>query len=38
MNRINERPGSSRRWISERRRPDLVVFRLPLPERFAREG
>jgi hypothetical protein len=31
MNRVNERQGSSRRWTSERTRPDEIVFRMPLP-------
>jgi hypothetical protein len=38
MNQINERQGSSRRWSSERARPDRVVFRLPLPARLAEGG
>jgi hypothetical protein len=35
MNQINKRQGSSRTWTSERLRPDLVAFRLSLPERLA---
>lgn len=38
MNQINHRQGSSRCWSSERVRPDLVVFRLPLPQRLADAG
>jgi hypothetical protein len=34
MNRVNERQGSSRRWTSERTRPDEIVFRMPLPGRL----
>ena len=34
MNQINRRQGSSRRWSSERLRPDLVAFRMALPQRF----
>lgn len=35
MNQVNHRQGSMRRWTSERVDPDLVVFRLALPSRFA---
>ena len=35
MNQINKRQGSSRRWTSVRVRPDLLAFRLSLPERLA---
>lgn len=38
MNQINHRQGSARRWTSERTRPDVVTFRLPLPSRLAGEG
>jgi hypothetical protein len=38
MNQINHRQGSARRWTSERVRPDLVVYRLALPKRFAGES
>jgi hypothetical protein len=34
MNQINRLHGSSRSWTSERPRPDLAIFRLPLPTRF----
>ncbi|HME73420.1 MAG TPA: hypothetical protein VKM54_26690 [Myxococcota bacterium] len=34
MNQINKRQGSSKRWSSNRLRPDLVVFTLPLPRRL----
>jgi hypothetical protein len=34
MNQINKRQGSSRRWTSQRVRPDLVVFALALPRRL----
>ncbi len=34
MNQINRGHGSSRSWTSERPRPDLVIFRLPLPTRL----
>jgi len=37
MNQINRRHGSSRSWASERPRPDLVIFRLPLPTRLNEE-
>jgi len=36
MSRINERQGSSRRWHSERVRPDRIVFWMELPGRLAR--
>ena len=35
MNQINQRQGSKLRWSSERVRPDVVVFTLPLPGRLA---
>ena len=34
MNQINKRQGSSKEWSSNRVRPDLVVFTLPLPRRL----
>ena len=34
MNEVNRWQGSSRRWTSERVTPDLVLFRLDLPERL----
>jgi hypothetical protein len=34
MNQINARQGSQRRWTSQRVRPELVAFRLPLPSRL----
>jgi hypothetical protein len=35
MNRVNERQGSSRRWTSERPRPDAIVYAMALPRRLA---
>jgi hypothetical protein len=34
MNEVNRWQGSERRWVSERVTPDLVHFRLDLPERL----
>ena len=34
MNQINTRQGSARCWTSQRRRPDQVVFRMPLSSRL----
>jgi hypothetical protein len=34
MNQVNRRQGSPRSWTSERPRPDLVIFRLPMPKRI----
>ena len=34
MNQINHRQGSTRRWASERPKPDRVVYKLALPSRF----
>lgn len=34
MDWINRQHGSSQSWTSERPRPDLVIFRLPLPTRL----
>ncbi len=38
MSRVNERQESSRRWTSERTRPDEIVFQMPLPKRLAGES
>lgn len=37
MNQVNRRQGSPRSWISERPRPDLVIFRLPIPKRLTQK-
>jgi len=38
LNEINARQKSTRRWSSERLRPDHVMFRLSLPSRLSAEG
>jgi hypothetical protein len=37
MNQINHRQGSARQWTSERSRPDVVTYRMPLPSRLIAE-
>jgi hypothetical protein len=37
MNQINQRQGSSHRWLSRRDQPDVIVFTLPLPSRLVAE-
>ncbi|HEY8153233.1 MAG TPA: hypothetical protein VII72_03800 [Myxococcota bacterium] len=37
MNQINQRQGSSHRWLSRRDQPDVIVFTLPLPSRLLAE-
>jgi hypothetical protein len=38
MNQINQRQGSSHRWMSRRERADIIVFSLPLPSRLVATG